>query len=161
MLATAIVTGNGVPDTGAEVGTVTDTEISGAATGCTATVTGVAPEGLLAVMVSPLTGLVVAANAGFVPTILALGVTGTLKVVEPLIGTFTPVGVPLVLVVVQLTVLPDVTHDQPLLVKLAKAVTPVGNVTDAVKMPLYGAVPMFLTVIGKSLEVPAVNVVIG
>jgi hypothetical protein len=108
---------------------------------------------LLPVFVSPVTGVVVAVNVGFVPTVVAPGVTGTLNVLLPLDA----IGPGLV----QVTEGADVEHVQPLLVKVAGAVTPAGNVIVVVIIPGAEPVPTFATVIGKSLGCPTVNGVNG
>jgi hypothetical protein len=98
---------------------------------------------LLPVIISPVTGFVVALNIGFVPTVVASGVIGTLnKLLAPaLIGPG----------LVHVTEGADVEHVQPLLVKFVGAVTPLGNVIVVVIMPGAGAVPILATVIGKLL----------
>jgi hypothetical protein len=98
---------------------------------------------LFPVFVSPVTGVVVPLKTGFVPTIDAFGVMGTLNKLLP------PAAIGPGLV--QVTVGEAVEHVQPLLVKLTGAVTPVGNVIVVVIMPGAGAVPILATVIGKLL----------
>ena len=98
---------------------------------------------LLPVTVSPVTGFVVAVNVGFVPIIVAFGVTGTLNVLLP------PAAIGPALV--QTTDGAEVLHVQPLLVNMGGAVTPLGNVIVVVIMPGAAPLPLFVTVIGKSL----------
>ena len=98
---------------------------------------------LLLVIVSPVTGLVVALNVGFVPDNDAFGVIGTKKVLS-LPAAMGPEFV-------QDTEGVVVEHVQPLLVKFAGAVTPIGNVIVVVIIPGAEAVPIFATVIGKLL----------
>ena len=103
---------------------------------------------LLPVFTSLLTGAVVAFTTGLVPSKVAFGVTGTLKVEAfPLF-----IGPWFVHVTVKFTVL----QLQPLLIKLAGAVMPVGNVTVVDIRPMLGAVPILLTVTGMLLVCPAV-----
>ena len=98
---------------------------------------------LLPVFVSPVTGFVVALNIGFVPTVVTSGVTGTLNVL------LAPAAIGPRLV--QVTVGAEVLHVQPLLVNMGGAVTPLGNVIVVVIMPGAAPLPLFVTVIGKSL----------
>ena len=98
---------------------------------------------LLFVTVSPVTGFVVALNVGFVPDKDAFGVIGTKKVLS-LPAAIGPA-------LVQDTERTVVEHVQPLLVKFAGAVTPVGNVMVVVIMPGAEPVPILATVIGKLL----------
>jgi hypothetical protein len=108
---------------------------------------------LLAVTASLATGAVLALNIGFVPKILALGVTGTSKVELPAIGTL--------LGLLQATTLPVVVQLQPLLVKVAGAVTPAGNETVVLIGPDAKALPLLATVTGKALDTPTVKPVAG
>ena len=101
---------------------------------------------LLVVLVSPATGAVVALNTGCVPTVLALGVAGTLKPLLPL----ALIGPGLT----QVTMLLLVVQTQPLLLKLAGAVTPVGKVTVVVMGPRVGPLPLLVTVTGTLLACP-------
>ena len=98
---------------------------------------------LLPVFVSPVTGVVVALNVGDVPEVEAFGVTGTLNVELPP-ATIGPE-------LVQDTEGVVVEHVQPLFVKFAGAVTPVGKVIVVVIGPEAEPVPIFATVIGKLL----------
>jgi hypothetical protein len=108
---------------------------------------------LLPVFVSPVTGFVFALNIGFVPTVVASGVIGTLnKLLAPaLIGPG----------LVHVTVGAVVEHVQPLLVKFVGEVTPLGNVIVVVIMPGAGAFPILATVIGKLLGWPATKAGVG
>ena len=108
---------------------------------------------LLVVFTSPVTGVVVALNVGVVPTIVALGVTGTLNVLLP------PAAIGPAFVQVTEGVL--VAHVQPLLVKLVGAVTPVGKVMVVVIGLVVAPVPIFATVIGKLLACPATKTGLG
>lgn len=105
---------------------------------------------LLPVFVSPVTGVVVALNVGFVPTTDASGVTGTM------ILMLSPAAIGPGFV--HVTVWPLVEHVEPLVVKFAGADVPVGNVIVVVIMPGAGPVPTFLTVICTSLGWPTVKV---
>jgi hypothetical protein len=98
---------------------------------------------LFVVTVSPVTGFVVALNVGFVPDNDAFGVIGTKKVLSrpALMGPE----------FVHVTVGAVVEHVQLLLVNVAGAVTPTGNVIVVVIMPSAGAFPILATVIGKLL----------
>jgi hypothetical protein len=82
-------------------------------------------------------------NVGLVPTMAALGVMGTLKIVD--------VPLPKAEEVLQLTNAPAVIQLQPLLVKVAGAVTPVGKFTVTFNGPPAEAVPTLEIVTGKSL----------
>jgi hypothetical protein len=95
---------------------------------------------LLPVIVSPVTGFVVALKTGFVPTVVILGVTGTSNVLLPP----TAIGPGLV----QVTDGADVEHVQPLFINVGGAVTPVGNVIVVVIMPGAAPFPILATVIG-------------
>lgn len=118
--------------------------------GATGDVVAVGVAVLLLVFVSPVTGFVLALNTGFVPTIDAFGVTGTKKV----LSLPAAIGPKLV----HVTEGAVVEHVQPLLVKVAGAVTPVGNVIVVVMMPGAAPVPIFLTVMGKLLVTPTCKV---
>ena len=98
---------------------------------------------LLAVFISPVTGVVVALNAGDVPDVEAFGVTGTLNVLLPpaMIGP----------AFVQVTEGVVVEHVHPLLVKFVGAFIPVGKVIVVVIGPAAEAVPILATVTGISL----------
>ena len=100
-------------------------------------------DGLFVVLVSPVTGVVVAVKVGVVPTVAADGVTGTLKVLSrpALIGPG----------LVHVTDCATVEHVQPFCVNVAGAETPVGNVMVVVITPGAAPFPMFATVTGKSL----------
>ena len=82
---------------------------------------------LLLVIVSPVTGFVVALNVGFVPDKDAFGVIGTKKVLS-LPAASGPA-------LVHVTVGAVVEHVQVLLVKVAGAVMPAGNVMVVVITP--------------------------
>jgi hypothetical protein len=109
----------------------------------TGVVTVVGAAVLLVEELSPGIGATSPVNVGLVPTIVALGVIGTLNVVD----------VPLAKAeeVLQLTTDPAVMQLQPLLVKLAGAVTPVGKLTVTANGPPAEAVPTLETVTGKLL----------
>lgn len=127
---------------------------SGVAPAATAVVGVIGVATLLAVTVSPVVGVVPAEIAGLVPTMAAVGVTGTFTVLLPpfAIGP----------AVVQFTVWPVVAQLQPLLLKVAGADMPVGKVIDvAIGLPVVAAVPMLATVIGTLLATPATNGVVG
>ena len=95
---------------------------------------------LLAVFVSPVTGVVVALNTGDVPEVEAFGVTGTLNVLLP------PAAIELGFVHVTEGVV--VEHVHPLLVKFVGAFIPVGKVIVVVIGPVAEAVPILATVTG-------------
>ena len=108
---------------------------------------------LLPVAVSPGTGAVVALNIGLVPTAALVGVIGTLKLSE--LAAVIDTGF------VQATVELVVVQLQPLLIKLAGAVTPAGNVTVVLIGPVAVPVPMLATVTGKLLGLPATKAGLG
>jgi hypothetical protein len=131
--------------------------ISGAGALCTGLLGVIGLAALLLVATSPLAGLVLALNSGDVPMVLAFGVTGILNVLlaAVLIG----------LVVLQITELPPAElvrlQLQPLDTNDAGVVTPNGNATVVVTMPLVAAVPMLETVTGISLGTLATSGVLG
>ena len=114
-------------------------------------VSGVAA--LLAVFCSPATGKVVALNTGCVPTALTPVKTGTLKplLLPALMGPR----------LAQVTICPLVLHTQPLLLKLAGALMPLGNVTVVVMKPSAAPLPLLVMVTGKLLVAPATNAGVG
>jgi hypothetical protein len=99
---------------------------------------------------------VVALNGGFVPTVLAKGVTGIL-ITAVLLGDKLLIGPG----VEQVTVCPEVVQELPLLKKLAGAVVPVGKVNVVVIGPVAGAEPTFVIVTGILLGSPTVSGVVG
>ena len=90
--------------------------------------------------------LTVPVITGFVPNVVASGVTGTLSVMTP--PGSREVGC------TQFTVWPVVMQLQVLLVKVIGALVPTGNVIVAVSGPDVGPVPMFDTVICTVLLMP-------
>jgi hypothetical protein len=124
---------------------------------CTALLGVIGLAALLVVTTSPLAGLVVALNSGDVPTVEAFGVTGILNVLlaAVLIG----------LLVLQTTALPAAElvrlQLQPFDTNDVGVVTPNGNATVVVTIPLVAAVPMLDTVTGISLGTLATNGVLG
>jgi hypothetical protein len=97
--------------------------------------------------------VVVAVKVGVVPTAAGVGVIGTAKVllVPAAIGPgLVQVTVPLVVVQVQ-----------PLLVKVAGAVTPEGKGSDVLIGPVVGPVPMLVTVTGRLLVTPSLRTGVG
>ena len=102
---------------------------------------------LLAVFVSPSAGAVVALNTGCVPTVLGLGVAGTVNVLV----LFGVIGLGLV----QVATWPLVLHVQPLLVNVLGALTPLGNVTVVVSGPVASPGPLLVMLIGTLLVWPA------
>lgn len=82
-------------------------------------------------------------NVRVVPTALFSGVMGTRNV------EFAPLAIGPAFV--QVTDTPDVTQPNPLLVKVAGAVTLAGSVSVVVMGPVVAPEPILLTVMGKLL----------
>ena len=61
----------------------------------------------------------------------------------------------------QVTICPLVLHTQPLLLKLAGALMPPGNVTVVVMKPSAAPLPLLVMVTGKLLVAPATNAGVG
>ena len=108
---------------------------------------------MFAVEVSPVTGVVVALMVGLVPIVVASGVTGTRILI------LSPAGIGPGLV--HVTMRAKVLQVEPLLVKVAGADVPAGNVIVVVMIPGAGLPPMFLTTTGTLLGVPTTNGVKG
>ena len=108
---------------------------------------------LLLVFVSPVTGFVVPLKVNPVPDVEAFGVIG----IKNVLSRPARIGPAFV----HVTVCPVVVQPHVLLVKLASVVTPAGKVMVVVITPDAEPLPMFLTVIGKSLDCPTVNGVNG
>ncbi len=96
---------------------------------------------LLLVLLSGVVVLPVPEKTGVVPTVDAAGVIGMVNDVLP------PTGNELELL--QFTVCPVTVQPKPLLVKLAGALTPVGNVVVKPMGPAAGAVPTLLMLTGR------------
>ena len=104
---------------------------------------------LLLVAVSPGVPAVALNGPGVLPAVPLLGVMGTCTVLLAL-GASGPA-------LLQATVLPLVVQLQPLLLKVAGAVTPLGKVMVMLIDPVVVAVPLLVTITGTALATPSIR----
>jgi hypothetical protein len=152
ILATVTVILLGIPTTMFGLGWLKVVVRSGAPVCTAGVVIGIAL--LLPGLDSPAIGVVPALITNGKPAFVTEGVIGTIISLEP--------GPGIVVLVVQFTVEPTVAQFQPLLVKLAGADVPNGNVTVAVNgEAVAGALPTLATVMVTGNTDPTVGAVLG